>query len=169
MSEPLIHVALLHPEIPGNTGNIGRLCVGVGARLHLVHPLGFDTSDKAVRRAGLDYWHEVDVVEHPDLASFQAWVADRPVVAFSATSRVPYTQAAYPPGVVLLFGKETKGLPAEVVAQYGGGVLIPAPGPIRSLNLSNAAAIGLYEAVRRLHPAWFVGEVGRPGLQRRRV
>ena len=84
MAEPPLHVALMHPEIPGNTGNIGRLCVGVGAALHLVHPLGFDTSDKAVRRAGLDYWKHVDVTEHDSEAAFLAWARGRTVIAFSA-------------------------------------------------------------------------------------
>jgi tRNA (cytidine/uridine-2'-O-)-methyltransferase len=165
MAEPPVHVALMHPEIPGNTGNVGRLCVGVGARLHLVHPLGFDVSEKAVRRAGLDYWRDVDVVEHPDTEAFLAWAEGRVVVAFSARGERSFAEVDYPEGVVLLFGCESRGLPAEVEARFGG-VLIPAPGRIRSMNLSNAVAVGVYEALRHVRPAWFRGTGARPALQR---
>lgn len=154
MVEPSVHVVLVNPEIPGNTGNVGRLCVGVGARLHLVHPLGFDTSAKAVRRAGLDYWRTVDLVEHASLPDFLAWVEGRPVVAFSARASHSYAAAAYPEGVVLLFGRETVGLPAELVERFET-VSIPAPGPVRSLNLSNAVAVGVYHALQQIRPAWF--------------
>jgi len=153
VAEPTLHIALLNPEIPGNTGNVGRLAAGVGARLHLIHPLGFDTSEKAVRRAGLDYWRHVDLLEHPDLAAFEAWADRRPVIAFSAKAERIYTQVAYPPGVVLLFGCETRGLPPEVVARYPA-VRLPLPGPVRSLNLSNAVAVAVYGALRELRPEW---------------
>lgn len=164
MSEPTLHIALMNPEIPGNTGNVGRLCVGVGARLHLVHPLGFDTSEKAVRRAGLDYWREVDVVEHESAEAFLAWAEGRPVLAFSAKARQSFTEVDYPEGVVLLFGRETRGLPDDIADRFPN-VLIPAPGRIRSMNLSNAVAVGTYEALRHRRPAWFTGEAGRPALQ----
>ncbi|MFT7521755.1 MAG: tRNA (cytidine/uridine-2'-O-)-methyltransferase [Kiritimatiellia bacterium] len=151
---PPLHIALLHPEIPGNTGNIGRLCVGVGAALHLVHPLGFDTSDKAVRRAGLDYWRDVHVVEHASAEHFWEWIEGRPVVALTARAERSYVHAPYTEGTVLLFGRETKGLPAEVVQRFGGWS-IPAPGPVRSLNLSNAVAVVAYHALQTVRPAWF--------------
>lgn len=153
MDEPTLHIALLHPEIPGNTGNVGRLAAGVGARLHLIHPLGFDTSDKAVRRAGLDYWQHVDRVEHPDLAAFERWAQGRPIVAFSARASKVYTEISYPPGVILLFGRETRGLPDEVLARVPS-VRLPLPGPVRSLNLSNAVAVAVYGALRELRPEW---------------
>ena len=154
MAEPPIHVALMNPEIPGNTGNIGRLCVGVGAALHLVHPLGFQVDDKAVRRAGLDYWRHVDVTEHDDEAAFLRWVADRPVVAFSARAERSYARAELEEGVVLLFGRETVGLPPHLRERFGA-VSIPAPGPVRSLNLSNAVAVAVYHALGVLRPGWF--------------
>jgi tRNA (cytidine/uridine-2'-O-)-methyltransferase len=154
VADPCLHVVLMNPEIPGNTGNVGRLCVGVGARLHLVHPLGFDTSAKAVRRAGLDYWKDVDVVEHASVEAFLAWAEGRPVVAFSARAEASLAGADYPEGVVLLFGRETVGLPDDISARYRT-VHIPAPGPVRSLNLSNAVAVGVYHALQHIRPTWF--------------
>ncbi len=153
MDEPTLHIALMHPEIPGNTGNIGRLAAGVGARLHLIHPLGFDISEKAVRRAGLDYWRHVDLQEHADADAFWAWAEGRPVLAFSARATTIYTEPDYPPGVVLLFGRETTGLPDDALARVPG-VRLPLPGPVRSLNLSNAVAVGVYHALRSLRPEW---------------
>ena len=154
MAEPPLHVALMHPEIPGNTGNIGRLCVGVGAALHLVHPLGFDTSDKAVRRAGLDYWKHVDVTEHDSEAAFLAWARGRTVIAFSAKASQSYAAVDYPEGEVLLFGQETVGLPEHLRARFPC-VGIPAPGPVRSLNLSNAAAVAVYHVLGKVRGEWF--------------
>lgn len=156
MAEPPLHVALMCPEIPGNTGNIGRLCVGVGAALHLVHPLGFDVSEKAVRRAGLDYWRHVDVHEHADEHAFAAWLGHRPVYAFSARATASFAEVTWPEGVVLLFGRETVGLP-EHWRQRVPCVQIPAPGPVRSLNLSNAVAVAVYSALRDIRPGWFGG------------
>ncbi len=152
---PLIHVALVHPEIGPNTGNIGRLCLGLGARLHLVHPLGFSTGDKAVRRAGLDYWKHVDVVEHADLASFEEWIADRPRVCLSARGDRSYTQAPMAPGTVLVFGAESVGLPAEWKARE---ILYRIPlldSRVRSLNLANSVAVVAYSALQRLSPELF--------------
>ena len=151
---PDLHVALYHPEIPQNTGNIGRLCLGIDATLHLVHPLAFDTSEKAVRRAGLDYWKHVRRVEHESEEAFWAWVADRPVHLFSSHGRRPYTACPYAPGDVLLFGRETVGLPSELV-EARGAWHIPMTGPTRSLNLANAVAVVVYEALQRLEPALF--------------
>ncbi|MDG1482131.1 MAG: tRNA (cytidine(34)-2'-O)-methyltransferase [Myxococcota bacterium] len=157
MSSPPLHVALIHPEIGPNTGNIGRLCLGIGARLHLIHPLGFSTSDKAVRRAGLDYWKHVDCVEHADLETFLSWLTADPQRRFhllSTKGTTPYTTAAYTRGDVLLFGAESKGLPADLIAAHGA-LRIPMPGPVRSLNLANAAAIITMTALQQISPELF--------------
>lgn len=155
-ADPLLHVALLHPEIGPNAGNAGRLCLGLGARLHLVHPLGFQTDDKAVRRAGLDYWKHVDVVEHEDADAFFQWVGTRPLHLFSARGGEHYLSAQYQRGDVLLFGRESRGLPQEVKAAHPGRLRrIPVVGPVRSLNLSNAVAVAAYGAVARIAPARF--------------
>lgn len=149
-----LHVVLYHPEIPQNTGNIGRLCLGLDATLHLVHPLSFQTDEKAVRRAGLDYWKHVRLMEHPDEAAFWAWAADRRVHLFSSHGQRPYSACRYERGDVLLFGRETVGLPPELVAARGA-FHIPMVGPIRSLNLANAVAVVCYEALRQLEPDLF--------------
>ena len=154
---PPLHVALLHPEIGPNTGNAGRLCLGLGARLHLVHPLGFQTDDKAVRRAGLDYWKHVDVVEHASRTAFFEWVGDRRLPAFTARAGGPYIHADYQHGDILLFGCESKGLPKEVMERAGVVPLhIPVGGEVRSLNLSNAVAVAAYAAMARITPERFV-------------
>lgn len=154
MSDRTFHVALYHPEIPQNTGNIGRLCLAVDATLHLVHPLSFDTDEKAVRRAGLDYWKHVRLVEHEDEAAFWAWVADRRVLPFSTAGGAPYTRIRFAPGDVLLFGCETVGLPRDLIEERGAHI-IPMVGATRSLNLANAASIVVYEALRQLRPELF--------------
>jgi tRNA (cytidine/uridine-2'-O-)-methyltransferase len=154
--EPRFHIALLRPEIGPNAGNAGRLCLGIGARLHLIGPLGFSTDEKAVRRAGLDYWRAVDVVEHSDEAAFWSWADGRRVLLYSARATTPYTAVCHQPGDVLLFGPESLGLPAELV-EARGAWSIPLPGPVRSLNLANAVAVVAYEALRQLEPQLFLG------------
>jgi len=155
MPEPLLHIALYHPEIPPNTGNIGRLCVGIGARLHVVHPISFSMDARAVRRAGLDYWSHVDLNEHADEASFWTWLGHRRVHLFSSHGhKGSHTTCAFERGDVLLFGRETKGLPAELVAEHGAFSIPMYGSVIRSLNLSNAVAVVAYEAVRQLAPDW---------------
>lgn len=155
MDEPVLHIALLHPEIPQNTGNIGRLCLGVGAALHLVHPLSFDTSAKAVRRAGLDYWKHVDLTEHPSGEAFWAWAEGRRVHLFSSHGSLgSHAEVPVQRGDVLLFGKESVGLPRELVEERGAW-RIPMPGRIRSLNLSNAVAVVTYRALEAVEPGWF--------------
>jgi tRNA (cytidine/uridine-2'-O-)-methyltransferase len=149
-----LHLALYHPEIPQNTGNIGRLCLGIDATLHLVHPLSFDVSEKAVRRAGLDYWKHVRLLEHPDEEAFWAWAAGRRVHLFSSHGKRPYTAIDWQPGDVLLFGRETVGLPKELVAERGAWS-IPMIGATRSLNLANAVSIVAYEALQALAPEVF--------------
>jgi len=154
MSEPVVHVALYHPEIPPNTGNIGRLCLGVGAALHVVHPIGFSMDEKQVRRAGLDYWRHVRLTEHADEDAFWAWASGRRVHLFSNRGARPYTRCAFQRGDVLLFGRETVGLPQELVDRHGAWN-IPMTGPIRSLNLGNAVAVVVYEALQQLSPELF--------------
>ncbi len=149
-----LHIALMEPEIGPNTGNIGRLCLGIDAQLHLIHPLGFDTSDKAVRRAGLDYWKHVSVVEHADAEEFWTWAEGREVHLFSTKSNRPYTQTPWTPGNVLLFGPESRGLPEDLIASRGAWT-IPMKGPIRSLNLANAVAVAAYGALQHLEPTRF--------------
>ncbi len=154
MADPVFHLVLLHPQIPGNTGNIGRLSLGLGARLHLVHPLGFDPSDKAARRAGLDHWSSVDRQEHGSAEAFWAWAASRRVHLFSAAGTAPYTQVPWQRGDVLVFGCESEGLPRQLLGEHGGW-RVPTPGPVRSLNLSNAVAVVAYRALEHLEPHLF--------------
>lgn len=154
-SEPLLHVVLYEPEIPPNTGNAGRLCLAVGAALHVVHPIPFRMDDKAVRRAGLDYWKHVTRIEHADGDAFWRWAEGRPTALFSSHGDRAYTEVPYAPGHVLVFGKESVGLPPSLVAARGGFRIPTAPGAVRSLNLSNAASVVVYEAVSRLRPAWW--------------
>ena len=144
------HVALLSPEIPQNTGSIARLCAATGSPLHLVGRLGFRIDEKSVRRAGVDYWHLVDVHQHLDLAHL-AEVVPRPRWRlFSALAETSYTEAGFQPGDVLLFGPESTGLPEDLLAEHPGAVFgIPTSGAVRSLNLSNAVGIVLFEAIRQ--------------------
>lgn len=152
--EPVLHIVLMNPEIGPNAGNIGRLGLGIGARLHLVHPLGFKTDDKAVRRAGLDYWKHVDVVEHETPGAFWAWASGRNVYPFTTKSSVSYAKIEWKRGDVILFGPESKGLDAQVLEEHGGWT-IPMTGPIRSLNLSNAVAVVAYAALQELESDLF--------------
>jgi tRNA (cytidine/uridine-2'-O-)-methyltransferase len=154
MAEPWLHVVLVEPEIPPNTGNIGRLCLGVGARLHLVHPLGFQIDERSVRRAGLDYWKQVDLQEHADAEAFWSWCGDRRAHLLSAHGQRTYAQARFQAGDVLVLGRETVGLPRAWV-EARGALRIPMTGPIRSLNLGNAASVVVYEALRQVQPELF--------------
>lgn len=149
-----LHVVLVEPEIPQNTGNVARTCAAVGAALHLVHPLGFDISNAAVKRAGLDYWHLLDLHEHRSLSEFLAVVGESPVYFFSTRGGRTHTDVIYEPGAFLVFGRETQGLPRDLLARQeatrpGHVVRIPIRSEARSLNLSNAVAIGVYEALRQ--------------------
>lgn len=145
------HVALVEPEIPPNTGNIARLCAATCCPLHLIGPLGFRIDDKAVRRAGLDYWHLVSVQQHPSLAALEAqrgpsarsWL-------FTGKARRSYLDVDFQLGDLLVFGKESVGLPEALLdAHPERCVGIPTLGPVRSLNLANSVAIALFEALRR--------------------
>ena len=155
MAAPDLHIALYHPEIPPNTGNIGRLCLGIGATLHVVHPIGFSMEEKYVRRAGLDYWKQVDLHEHVDEDAFWSWAEGRCVHLFSKFGDQTFAQCPYATGDVLLFGRETVGLPRELVEERGA-FRIPMTGPTRSLNLSNAVAVVAYQALQRIQPGIFL-------------
>ena len=147
----LLNIVLVEPEIPQNCGNIARTCAATGSRLHLIRPLGFDISERAVRRAGLDYWHMVEVLDYPNLEDFFARNEVRQMWCLSTKAPRSYTEAAYADGCYLFFGKETKGLPETFLAEhYDETVRIPMRGEARSLNLSNAVAITVYEALRQL-------------------
>lgn len=143
-------LVLVEPEIPQNTGNIGRLAVATGSPLHLVGRLGFRLDEHAVRRAGLDYWPLVQLSQHLDLAHFQHAHPEPRLRLFSASARRSYLDADFRPGDALVFGKESVGLDPEIVARHEDSVFgIPTFGPVRSLNLANAVAIVLYEALRQ--------------------
>lgn len=151
---PRLHIALITPEIPQNTGNIGRLSVGIGARLHLVKPLGFSLDEKAVRRAGIDHWRKVDLQVHEDLPAFLAWAAGRRVHAFSSHAERCFSRVPYQPQDVLVFGRESTGLP-DVLRSQLPCWRIPVPGPIRSLNLANAVAVVAFRALEAISPEIF--------------
>lgn len=149
-----LHVVLMNPEIPPNTGNVGRLVLGVEVPLHIVHPIGFSMDDKQVRRAGLDYWKDVDLVEHENAEAFWDWAEGRRIHLFSAHGKQVYTACDFQPGDVLVFGCETKGLPRALIEQRGA-YFLPMTGPVRSLNLSNAVAVVTYAALRTVRPGLF--------------
>ncbi len=148
-----IHVVMVEPEIPQNTGNIARTCAATGAKLHLVHPLGFDISEKAVKRAGLDYWDKVEIEEHKSLTEFlQKYKPEEKEMFFVTTKgKQVYSEPKYEniDEIFLLFGKETKGLPEDILQKYlDKTIRIPMRKTLRSLNLSNAVSIVLYEVYR---------------------
>lgn len=146
----MIHIVLVEPEIPQNTGNIARTCAATGSILHLVKPLGFDISESAVRRAGLDYWQYTDVRVHEDLE--ETFLALQGLSCFFFTTKAEkcYADVSYPADCALFFGKETKGLDEELLIKNKAGcVRIPMVGERRSLNLSNCVAVAVYEALRQ--------------------
>lgn len=155
----MINIVLFEPEIPQNTGNIARTCAVTGSRLHLIKPLGFDISDKAVKRAGLDYWHLVDLYVYEDLEDFFRKTGAKDI--WLATTKAPrsYTQAEFRDNCYLIFGKETAGLPEWFREQYRQRCIrIPIRAEARCLNLSNAAAVLAYEALRQLDFPGLTGE-----------
>lgn len=146
----MFHVVLVEPEIPQNTGNIARTCAATGCVLHLVKPLGFDISDKQVKRAGLDYWRFVDVRVHENLNEFFAEAQGGRFHFFTTKAARCYADAEYRAGDYLVFGKETRGLEEELLVKHPDEcVRIPMIGETRSLNLSNSAAIAVYEGLRQ--------------------
>lgn len=147
----MLNVVLVEPEIPQNCGNIARTCAATGAKLHLIRPLGFDISEKAVKRAGLDYWHLVEVVDYENLQDFFHRNDVKRMWCLSTKAPRSYTEAEFQDGDYLFFGKETKGLPEDFLnAHYERCVRIPMRECARSLNLSNAVAITVFEALRQL-------------------
>ena len=147
----MLNVVLVAPEIPQNTGNIARTCAATGSVLHLIKPLGFDISASAVKRAGLDYWHLVDVRVYESLDDFFGKNEVRQMRLFSTKAQRAYSEADYADGCYLFFGRETKGLPEEFLnAHYESCVRIPMREEARSLNLSNSVAVGVFEALRQL-------------------
>lgn len=144
-------MVLIEPEIPGNTGNIARLCAATGMRLHLVRPLGFSVEDKYLKRAGLDYWHLVDIVYHDSFAALWQTRRDKPFYFFSTKAPRMYTEAQFTPEDFLVFGKETAGIPEDLLkAHWDFCLRIPMRTESRSLNLSNAVAVASYEALRQI-------------------
>ena len=155
----MLHIVLVEPEIPQNCGNIARTCAATGAELHLVKPLGFDISDRAVKRAGLDYWHLVRVSVYESLADLFARCPEAAEDCWLATTKAPrdYCEAEFHDGCWLFFGKETAGLPEDFRrAHYDRCIRLPMRAEARSLNLSNSVAILTYEALKQL---------GFPGLK----
>lgn len=146
----MINVVLVEPEIPQNTGNIARTCACTGSRLHLVRPFGFEISDRTVKRAGLDYWDKVEIFYYDNLTDFFAKNEGGLFYYCSTKAKKRYSDVEMPDGCFLLFGKETKGLPEDLI--FGNpetAIRIPMGEAIRSLNLSNSVAIVLYEALRK--------------------
>ena len=147
----MLNIVLHEPEIPQNCGNIARTCAATGCRLHLIRPLGFDISDKAVKRAGLDYWHLVDVRVYENLEDFFSKNQVRQLWCLSTKAPRCYTEASFEDECYLLFGKETKGLPEDFLeSHFEECIRIPMRAEARSLNLSNAVAITTFEALRQL-------------------
>jgi len=147
----LLNIVLVEPEIPQNCGNIARTCAATGSRLHLIRPLGFDISDKAVKRAGLDYWHLVEVRDYENLEDFFAKNQVKQMWCLSTKAPKSYTQAVFADECYLFFGKETKGLPEDFLeAHRDACIRLPMRQEARSLNLSNSVAITVYEALRQL-------------------
>ena len=146
---PRLNIVMVEPEIPQNTGNVARTCAATGARLHLVGPMGFTIDDKKLKRAGLDYWKYLDITYYDNLADFFE-KNDGTYFYFTTKGRQAHSDVNYPDNCYLLFGKETKGLPEELLIKNPERcVRIPMQGEIRSLNLSNSVAIAVYEALRQ--------------------
>ena len=146
-----LNVVLVEPEIPQNAGNIARTCAVTGSKLIMVRPLGFEISDKYLKRAGLDYWNKLDIEYYDSIEEvMQKYYNGKNFWFFSTKSKIIHSDAKYSEGDFLVFGKETKGLPESLLKEhYGECVRIPMMGELRSLNLSNSVAIGVYEALRQ--------------------
>ena len=146
---PKINIVMVEPEIPQNTGNVARTCAATGARLHIVKPMGFNIDDKKLKRAGLDYWHYLDITYYDGLEDFFS-KNDGAFFYFTTKGRKTHSDVSYPDNCYLLFGKETKGLPEKLLIKNPERcVRIPMQGEIRSLNLSNSVAIAVYEVLRQ--------------------
>ena len=146
----MLNIVLFEPEIPQNTGNIGRTCVATNTKLHLIEPLGFRLDEKSLRRAGMDYWKDLDVTTYIDFEDFMAKNPDAKI--YMATTKAPnvYSEVNFEPDCYIMFGKESAGIPEEILVHHKeNSIRIPMVGDIRSLNLSNSVAIVLYEALRQ--------------------
>lgn len=145
-----VNIVLYEPEIPANTGNIGRTCAATGSRLHLIEPLGFRLDEKSLKRAGMDYWKDLDVTTY---INFEEFLEKNPgAKIYMATTKAPrlYTDVSYEPDCYIMFGKESAGIPEEILVEnQETAIRIPMIGEIRSLNLSNSVAVALYEALRQ--------------------
>lgn len=145
-----LNIVLYEPEIPSNTGNIGRTCVATGTRLHLIEPLGFRLNEKAIKRAGMDYWSDLDVTTYVNYEEFLEKNPGAKIYMATTKSRQTYTEVSYEPDCYIMFGKESAGIPEEILVDHPDTcVRIPMIGETRSLNLSNSVAIVLYEALRQ--------------------
>ncbi len=146
----MMHIVLHQPEIPQNTGNIVRTCAATGSVLHLIEPLGFAIDDRKLKRAGLDYWHDMDIRLHPSWDAFLSAEAPERLWLFTTKAGALYTQASYAEGDYLVYGRETAGLPGEIRDAFSLRLLrVPMLGDTRSLNLSNTVALTVYEALRQ--------------------
>ncbi len=144
------NIVLHEPEMPANTGNIGRTCVATGARLHLIKPLGFEISDKMLKRAGLDYWQHLDVTVYEDMDDFVQKNPGAKIYFATTKGRNRFSDVHFEPGAYIMFGKESAGIPEEILVKHPGeAIRIPMKKDIRSLNLSNSVAVVLYEALRQ--------------------
>ena len=145
-----LNIVLYEPEIPSNTGNIGRTCVATGTRLHLIEPLGFRLNEKAIKRAGMDYWSDLDVTTYVNYEEFLEKNPGAKIYMATTKSRQTYTEVSYEPDCYIMFGKESAGIPEEILVNHPDTcVRVPMIGETRSLNLSNSVAIVLYEALRQ--------------------
>lgn len=148
----MLNIVLYEPEIPANTGNIGRTCVATGTRLHLIEPLGFRLDEKSLKRAGMDYWEDLDVTTYINYEDFLEKNPGAKVYMATTKAEKVYTQAEYESDCYIMFGKESAGIPEEILIQHKEECIrIPMIGDIRSLNLSNSVSIVLYEALRQNH------------------
>jgi tRNA (cytidine/uridine-2'-O-)-methyltransferase len=146
----MLNIVLHEPEIPANTGNIGRTCVAAGARLHLIEPLGFHLTEKALKRAGMDYWSQLDVTRYVDFDDFLAKNPGARIYMATTKAKHVYTEVQYEDDCYIMFGKESAGIPEEILVNNEENCIrIPMMGDIRSLNLGNSVAIVLYEALRQ--------------------
>lgn len=147
-----LNIVLFEPEIPANTGNIGRTCVATGTRLHLIEPLGFRLNEKSLQRAGMDYWDQLDVTRYVNYEEFLERNPGAKIYMATTKGQQVYTEVEYEPDCYLMFGKESGGIPEEILVQHPKECIrIPMIGDTRSLNLSNSVAIVLYEALRQNH------------------
>lgn len=146
----MLNIVLLEPEIPANTGNIGRTCVATGTRLHLIEPLGFRLNEKNLKRAGMDYWDDLDVTTYIDYQDFLDRNPGAKIYMATTKAKKVYTEAAFEEDCYIMFGKESAGIPEEILVNHKEECIrIPMIGDIRSLNLGNSVAIVLYEALRQ--------------------